>query len=155
LGGSEYAERVLGKVSGRPPGLDLEREGRLIALLVDAASSDLASSAHDCSEGGLAVALAESAIAGDCGFAVAMPGDLPGHLSLFSESASRAVVSVPAPKARSLEALAAHHQVPVARLGETGGPRMVFDDLFEATVAECRRVHETAIPALMSRRPAG
>ena len=154
LGGTEYAEIVLGKVSGRPPGLDLEREGRLISLLVDAASSDLAVSVHDCSEGGLAVALAESAIAGDCGFAVTLPGDLPGHLGLFSESASRAVVSLSPAKAGPFEALAAHHQVPVARLGETGGPRMVFDDLFEATVADCRRAHEAAIPGFITRRAA-
>ena len=61
---------------------------------------------------------------------------------------------MPAAKAGSLEGLAAHHEVPFARLGETGDPRMVFDDLFEATVEECRRVHESAIPALMSRRAA-
>jgi phosphoribosylformylglycinamidine synthase II len=154
LGGSEYAEVILGKVSGRPPGLDLDRGNALVNLLVEAASSDLAASAHDCSEGGLAVALAESAVAGDCGFAVAIPGDLPAHLALFSESASRAVVSVPLAKAASFEALAADHEVPFARLGETGGPRMVFGDLFEVTVAECREVHEATIPGLMSLRAA-
>jgi phosphoribosylformylglycinamidine synthase II len=154
LGGSEYAEVVLGTVSGRPPGLDLDRERRLIALLVAAAASDLVLSAHDCSEGGLAVALAESAIAGDCGFAAVLPGDLPGHLALFSESASRAVVSVEPARAEAFEALAAQHQVPFARLGETGGPRMVFDDLFEVAVGEGRDVHEAAIPSLMSLRVA-
>jgi phosphoribosylformylglycinamidine synthase subunit PurL len=154
LGASEYAELILGKVSGRPPGLDLGREDALVRLLVEAASSDLVASAHDCSEGGLAVALAESAVAGSCGFAVALPGDLPAHLALFSESASRAVASVHPAKAASFEALAAHHEVPFARLGETGGPRMVFDDLFEVSVAECREVHEATIPGLMSLRAA-
>ena len=154
LGASEYAEVILGKVSGRPPGLDLGRENALVRLLVEAASSDLVASAHDCSEGGLAVALAESAVAGGCGFAVALPGDLPAHLALFSESASRAVASFHPAKAGSFEALAAHHEVPFARLGEAGGPRMVFDDLFEVSVAECREVHEATIPGLMSLRAA-
>jgi phosphoribosylformylglycinamidine (FGAM) synthase-like enzyme len=156
LGGSEYAEVILGKISGRPPGLDLEREAALVALLVEAARSDLLSSAHDCSDGGLAVALAESAFAGDCGFAVTVGGDLPPHVALFSESASRAVVSVEPARGGALEDLAGSHMVPFARLGETGGPRMVFDDLFEVGVARARDVYESAIPDLMGlRRRAG
>ncbi|HEX2031289.1 MAG TPA: phosphoribosylformylglycinamidine synthase subunit PurL [Actinomycetota bacterium] len=156
LGGSEWAEVVLGKVSGRPPGLDLERERALHRLLVDAAAADLAASAHDCSDGGLAVALAEAGIAGRCGFAVALPGDLPAHVALFSESASRAVVCVAPGKAEAFEAEAAAAGVPFARLGETGGPRMVFDDLFEIAVAEAGRIHESTIPELMRvRRAAG
>jgi phosphoribosylformylglycinamidine synthase subunit PurL len=156
LGGSEYAEVVLGRVGGRPPGLDLDREAAVVALLVEAARSDLLSSAHDCSDGGLAVALAESAIAGDCGFAVALPGDLPPHVGLFSESASRAVVSVEPARASALEDLARGRHVPFARLGETGGPRMLFDDLFEVSVARARDVYESTIPNLMRlRREAG
>jgi phosphoribosylformylglycinamidine synthase subunit PurL len=154
LGGSEYAEVVLGRVSGRPPALDLHRERALIDLLVEAAARDVLASAHDCSDGGLAVALAEAAIAGECGFAVAVPGDLPAHVALFSESASRVVVSVDPAKTGALETLAGDHGVPFARLGETGGPRMVFDDLFEATLDEARRVHEATIPNLMSIRAA-
>jgi phosphoribosylformylglycinamidine synthase subunit PurL len=154
LGGSEWAEAVLGKVGGRPPGLDLEREAALVALLVEAARSDALSSAHDCSDGGLALSLAESAMAGDCGFAVTLPGDLPPHVGLFSESASRAVVSVDPAGAAALEDLARRHHVAFARLGETGGPRMLFDDLFEVSVARARSVYESAIPGLL-RREAG
>jgi phosphoribosylformylglycinamidine synthase len=156
LGGSEFAEAVLGRVSGRPPGLDLDREAGLVALLVRAAREDLLASAHDCSDGGLAVALAESAIAGDCGFAVEVPGDLPIHVALFGESASRAVVSVGPQDSPALEAMAADHEVPFARLGETGGPRMVFAEAFELTVAEARETYESALPTLLSiRREAG
>jgi len=148
LGGSEFAEVVLGKVAGRPPALDLEREGALHALLQEAARDDVLASAHDCSDGGLAVALAESAIAGGTGFAVTLPGDLPDHVTLFSESASRAVVSVR--PADALESMASRHHTPFARIGETGGPRMAFDDLFEVTVVEARAIHEDAIPRLLS-----
>jgi phosphoribosylformylglycinamidine synthase len=152
LGGSEYAEAVLGTVSGRPPALELDREAALIGVLVDCASEGVLASAHDCSDGGLAVTLAESAMAGDCGFSVSLPdAELPPHVALFSESASRAVVSVDPARAGELEAMAARHEVPFARLGETGGAVMSFDGLLEIPVEEARNVYESAIPALMRR----
>jgi phosphoribosylformylglycinamidine synthase len=154
LGGSEFAEVVLGLVAGRPPALDLEREASLHRLLIEAAAQDVLASAHDCSDGGVAVAVAESAIAGDTGFALTLPGDLPAHVALFSESASRAVVAVSPVKAELLEAMAETHRVPFARIGETGGPRMVFDGLFETTVEEARAAYEDAIPRLLVQPPA-
>jgi phosphoribosylformylglycinamidine synthase subunit PurL len=75
---------------------------------------------------------------------------VPWYVTLFSESASRAVVSVAAERAAALEGLAAEHGVPFARIGETGGPRMVFDTLFEVDVDEARAVYEGAIPALLA-----
>jgi phosphoribosylformylglycinamidine synthase len=153
LGGSEYAEVILGTVSGRPPRLNLEREAGLVSLMVEAAARGVLASAHDCSEGGLGVALAESAIAGDCGFRVALPGGGPHpHLALFSESASRAVVSVEAGDEVELEALAARHGVPFARLGQTGGTVLAVEGLFEESLAAARDAYESAIPALMRRR---
>jgi phosphoribosylformylglycinamidine synthase II len=152
LGGSEFAEVMFGTVAGRPPALDLARERELHELLQRAARDDLLASAHDCAEGGLAVALAESAIAGAHGFAVSLPGDLPPHVALFSESASRAVVSVTSERADGLLGLAASHGVPCALLGETGGPRVMFDGLFEGSVGEMRDVYESAIPRLLGER---
>ena len=140
---------VLGRVAGRPPALDLEREGHILALLQEAAGGDVLASAHDCSDGGLAVALAECAIATGTGFAVTLPGDLPPHVAMFSESASRAVVGVKPGNADALEALSRAHHTPYARIGETGGPRMVFDSLFELTVDVARSVYEDAIPRLL------
>jgi phosphoribosylformylglycinamidine (FGAM) synthase-like enzyme len=119
-------------------------------MLIDAAHGDLLASAHDCGDGGLAIALAESAITGDHGFAVSFPGDVPSHVTLFSESASRAVISVEPSRTEALETLARQHSVPCARIGETGGPRMVFGDLFEATVEEARAAFEDAIPKLLA-----
>jgi phosphoribosylformylglycinamidine synthase II len=149
LGGSEFAEVVLRTVSGHPPALHMAREASLHRMLVEGARADLLASAHDCSDGGLAVALAESALAGDTGFAVSLPGDEPWYVALFSESASRAVVSVAPEKAEAVEALAAAHHLPISRLGETGGPRMVFDSLLEMTVEEARSAHEDTIPKLL------
>ena len=150
LGGSEFAEAVLGTVAGRPPALDLERERRLHGLLIEGARSDLFESAHDCAEGGIAVALAESAIAGRTGFAASLPGDVPAHVGLFSESASRAVVSVVPERANELEDTAEAMQVPWFRLGETGGPNVVFDGLFEMDVTEIADQYEGAIPELLA-----
>jgi phosphoribosylformylglycinamidine synthase II len=151
LGGSEYAEVVLGAVSGRPPGLDLDRAVRLVTLLVAASRHGLVTAAHDCSDGGLAVALAEAALGGDCGFAVTLPADLPSHVMLFSESASRALVGVEPARSASLEDLAGEHEVPFARIGETGGPRMNIGGTFELDVSEARAAYESAIPDLLER----
>jgi len=150
LGGSEFAQVVLRRVSGHPPTLDVAREASLHQVLVEGARGDLLASAHDCSEGGLAVALAESALAGDTGFAVSLPGDEPWYVALFSEAASRAVISVAPEKAEAVEALASAHHLPLSRLGETGGPGMVFDSLLEITVEEVRSAHEGAIPKLLA-----
>ncbi|MGH2539293.1 MAG: AIR synthase related protein, partial [Actinomycetota bacterium] len=149
LGGSEFADAVLGIVAGSPPAIDLSREHALHRLLHEAACEDLLASAHDCGDGGLGVALAEAAIHGGNGFAVSVTGDLPGHVALFSESASRVVVSVGPEHEDRLVALASAHGVPLSRLGETGGPRVVFDGMFETSVEELRDVFESAIPRLM------
>ncbi|HKC12516.1 MAG TPA: phosphoribosylformylglycinamidine synthase subunit PurL [Vicinamibacteria bacterium] len=127
LGGSEFLKVVHGKVAGKPPGLDLEEERRLQALVVEAAGAGLLLSAHDPSDGGLAVALAE------CAFRREEPGlggrfDLPGHLRpdvlLFSESPSRMVVTT-RDEAR-LRAAAFRHRVPCVGLGTVGGDRLVL-----------------------------
>jgi phosphoribosylformylglycinamidine synthase II len=154
LGGSQYAEVVLGKVSGRPPVLDLEAEARLHRLLREAAAAGVLASAHDLSDGGLAVALAESAIAGGVGFTVSLPDrGLPPHVALFSESASRAVVAARPGREADLEELAASHRVPVLRLGITGGPRLRFERVFEVPLSDAVVAYEGAIPALMAGRP--
>ncbi|MDP9330940.1 MAG: phosphoribosylformylglycinamidine synthase subunit PurL [Actinomycetota bacterium] len=154
LGGSEFAEAVLGVVAGHPPALDLDKESALIALLGASAAEDLLASAHDCSDGGIAVALAEAAIEGGHGFAVTLGGDLPPHVALFSESASRAIVSVAPEREERLLALALDHGVPIERLGETGGPRVVFDGLLETTVQALRHAYETALPRLLGETSA-
>jgi phosphoribosylformylglycinamidine synthase len=149
LGGSEFADVVLGTISGRPPALDLGRERALHEVLLEAAVADLVASAHDCGDGGLAVTLAEQAILGGHGFVVTVPGDLPPHVALFSESASRIVVAAAPERTEALSDLAAARGVPFARIGETGGPRIVFDGLFETTVEELRDLYERALPMLL------
>jgi phosphoribosylformylglycinamidine synthase subunit PurL len=151
LGGSQFAEVVLGRVSGRPPALDLDAEERLHRMLREAAARDLFASCHDLSDGGLAVALAECAIAGRMGFTMALPedGGMPTHVALFSESASRAVITARPGREAQVERLAASAQVPIARLGLTGGSRLEFVGAFEVPLEDAVLAYEGAIPRLM------
>jgi phosphoribosylformylglycinamidine synthase len=149
LGGSEFAESVLGVVAGKPPALDLDKERALHRLLAASAARTVLASAHDCGDGGLAVALAEAAIGRGHGFAVSLPTDLPAHVALFSESASRVVISVDPADEDELTQLAADHQVPAVRVGETGGPRALIEGLVDIPVRELTDAWEGAIPRLL------
>ena len=131
FGGSDYAKVVNGVIAGLPPALDLEAERRLHGLLLDAAGASLVRSAHDCSGGGLATALAEAAVQGGAGFSfdsglVLEGGMALDHRWLFAESPSRAVVSCRPQDCDALEAAAEGHGVPVQRLGVVGGDLLDF-----------------------------
>ena len=94
LGGSLWARVCHGHLGGRPPAVDLAAEQALAGVLADAAGQGLLAAAHDVSDGGLGVALAEACMAGQAGAAVTLPGD--AFTALFSESAARALVAVAA-----------------------------------------------------------
>ena len=123
LGGSEYLS-VLHGMSAGPIEVDLEVEPALIDVLVEAAEQGLLKSAHDCSDGGLAVALVESAIAGDVG--LALEAELVGRLdaSLFGEAGARAVVSVAAESADGLRPIANERGLAASKIGAVGGDRL-------------------------------
>jgi phosphoribosylformylglycinamidine synthase subunit PurL len=115
-----------GRVAGRPPVLDLQREKALITLLTRAAAGRLLQSAHDCSDGGLAVALAESAFDTDgigAAIELAADGRRPDAV-LFGESASRVLVSATQATLATVLQLAAEHHVPARVVGTTGGQRI-------------------------------
>ena len=132
LGGSEYLKTVHGVVAGPAPRVDLGRERELIDVLVEAAAQRLIESAHDCSDGGLAVTLAEAAFdSGGIGLSVdlqgvgAGQGDAWTNLGvLFGEAGGRVIVSVSPGKRPALESLAARSGVPATLLGTTGGSRI-------------------------------
>jgi phosphoribosylformylglycinamidine synthase II len=128
LGGSEYLFAHTGKVFGRVPKLDLDRERAVMEACLKSINEGLIESAHDCSEGGLAIALAECAFSSYRRGAIGFEADLKGPLSaaslLFSESPSRIVISArPASVDRVIE-IAGACAVPVQILGETGGDRI-------------------------------
>jgi len=124
LGGTEYLKRIHGEVTGKPPALDLAREQAVQSVCLAAVQQGLAASAHDCSDGGLAVTLAESCIHGRVGATVTLPApesELRLDARLFGESASRIVLSATAENAAKIQALAKQADVPVYVLGAVGG----------------------------------
>jgi phosphoribosylformylglycinamidine synthase len=132
IGASEYLAVVHGVEAGQVPALDLEAEGRLCRLLATAARDGLLRSAHDISEGGLAVALAECAIAGSIGATLRIGSDggdggLAPDRFLFSESAARAVVTLEQSRLDEFLALAAGLSVPATTLGRVGGDRLCVE----------------------------
>jgi phosphoribosylformylglycinamidine synthase II len=157
LGGSEYLARVHGLIRGEAPSLDLDAEKRLQRLLVDAAAEGLLLSAHDCSEGGLAVTLAECCFdTGGIGVAAAIPvarspepGALASEASLFSESASRVVISTSPEDLEALMRKAAAAGVPATVIGNTGGSRVAIDvdaeRAIDVSVEEAETIWATAI----------
>lgn len=94
LGGSEYLASIHGLVAGKPPVVDFELEQAVQEVCREGIRQGMVASAHDCAEGGLAVALAESCLSGNLGATLTIPSQQRLDLALFGESASRIVVSV-------------------------------------------------------------
>ena len=129
LGGSEYLKVVHGLTTGRPPMLDLAREQAVQQTCLEAIWAGIVASAHDCADGGLAVALAECCITGPgarLGARIDLPGDIRPDSLLFGESASRIVVSVRPEHAQRLRAIARARGAPCAALGEVGGDHLTL-----------------------------
>ncbi len=156
LGGSEYLKVVHGVVAGRPPHLDLKRERALVELLGQASARRLIRSAHDCSDGGLAVALAECTFdSGGIGSTIELGGGAtPDDAILFSESASRVIVSAKQEDVRVLLQLAAEHDVPAAAIGTTGGSQLSIGIsgrfVIACEIEEAQRVWATAFEGYMT-----
>jgi phosphoribosylformylglycinamidine synthase subunit PurL len=157
LGGSEYLKVLHRLIKGRPPELDLDRERRLLELLARAASAGILRSAHDCSDGGIAVTLAECAFdSGGIGCTVDVPplataGNVPidDIRALFGESASRAIVSVRPSEQAALMQFASAAGVPAKLIGTTGGSRLAIGvggrTVIDTPVATAESVWSSAI----------
>ena len=146
FGGSAWAEVAHQHLGGRPPAVDLDAERRLAALVVAAASAGVLASAHDLSDGGLAIALAEACLHGGRGCAVVLPGD--PFTALFSESAGRALVSVAVGREREFAALCQEHDVPATVLGIASGDTLTAEGVFQVPVTELKQVWSGTLPAI-------
>jgi len=154
LGGSEYLQVLHGQTRGNPPALDLAAEKALQQMVVAAIREGLVASAHDLSEGGLAVALAECCIGGDTGCSVALSsGGLRTDALLFGESQGRVIVSTRPEKQEPLLALAAEFGVPARLVGTVGGDAVVISidgsDKLNLPVKKLAKKWRGAIPCLM------
>jgi phosphoribosylformylglycinamidine synthase len=164
LGGSEFLQVVHDQIRGLPPQLDLEREAALQRLLVQGVASGVIRSAHDCVEGGVAVTLAECCFDTPHGVSVNLAAVADASAAyretaaLFSESASRVVVSVAPAHAAVLAGMAEKAGVPVREIGRVGGNRIqiavegkpVVDEL----VSDAERIWATSIESWFEQRRA-
>jgi phosphoribosylformylglycinamidine synthase len=152
LGGSEYLRFVHGQEGGPPPKIDLEGEKRLHGLCLDAISRRLLRSAHDISEGGLAVCAAECAFHSDSllGCTLDLEEDLRTDALLFGETQSRIVVTAAPENLEELLRLAGEHKVEASVLGKTGGGRIIFrhrgETMIDTAVHEAFTRWKQAIP---------
>ncbi len=144
LGGSTYLAAIHGLVAGRPPQIDLAGELALQRLVITAHQQALLHSAHDCSDGGLAVALAEWCVGADLGLLPETHEVMHRVAALFGEAPSRIVVTLAPAQWKALTTLAASHNVAVTRLGIAGGATF---SLFgcEVPVDALRRAYQTGL----------
>jgi phosphoribosylformylglycinamidine synthase len=166
LGGSEYLATLHGRVAGRPPAIDLKREAALQSLVIKLIRGGVVDSAHDCSEGGLAIALAECTFdTGGIGVTANIARSEVGvareanrvewavNATLFGESASRIVASVARDRVDEILAAANASGVTAVEIGSTGGDRIQISvngkQVIDTAVAAAEDAWATAIEKKM------
>jgi phosphoribosylformylglycinamidine synthase II len=165
LGGSEYLFVEHGLEEGTPPSLDLQRELNVQRFTLAAIRRGLVKSAHDCADGGLAVAVAESCISGKIGASIELPDSIeatPGiriDSLLFGESQSRVVLSCSSANLPALQQMAQKAKVPLSMIGTVGGEKLTVSDnrmnvlkpLFSGGIETITSAYRGAISRIMSK----
>ncbi len=150
FGSSEYARNILAALWGYPPELDLAQEAALQKALVEMAQIEILDSAHDCSDGGIAVALAESSFANGVGLSVDLTSQgLAPEFVLFGEDAGRVVISCSRENAQRVQQLAVEYGIAAQMIGETAARqveiRLDGRVVVSAPVSELRAIYEGAL----------
>ncbi len=158
LGGSEYLATLHGLTTGDAPHLELDEEVAVQQAVLSFIRSGLLQSAHDVSDGGLAVAIAECCISSGRGMRcmVEIPEEVRTDAALFGESQSRIVVSCLPKNVEALRATAAENEVRLTKLGTVGGRRLSVQvgdvRAVDVAVDELSSIYESVIPDLMASR---
>ncbi len=150
LGGSQYLTDKLGRASGPVPPVNLDLEVALCRLLPQAITAGTVRSAHDVSDGGMAVTLAEMAMAGNCGFKVAMPPGIRPDAWLFAESPGAVVVALDSSRIDEFQQLAASYNVPVTRLGQATGTRLVVEDVLDVELNQAAEAWNSTLKEVLA-----
>ncbi|MCA1299979.1 phosphoribosylformylglycinamidine synthase subunit PurL [Stappia indica] len=148
LGQSTYLRDIVGSETGAPPPVDLaaeRRRGDFVRALIRARR---VTSVHDISSGGLAVALAEMAMAGDRGCRVKVPA--PAHAALFGEDQGRYVLAVSPAEVAAVTEDALDAGIELVEIGTVTGSDLTAEDILTISVAKLRESHETWFPDYMS-----
>ena len=176
FGSSEYAKAVLGQIWGFPPALELQNEAALQKAVIEMIAAGLLDSAHDCSDGGLAVALARCSFANGVGCSAELRSARTGEgtrphtagadssglapeFVLFGEDASRILISCDPGNVARIKEVAAKHAISAEHLGKTGSGnleiRIAGQAVISASIAELRDVYENALERALKGEPAG
>lgn len=155
LGGSEYLKTVHGLKKGNCPNIDLKLEKGVQKTVLEAIKKDLLQSAHDCSEGGLAVALAESCITNPkkkLGAVVNLKASaIRTDALLFGEAQSRIIVTTKAKKLKKLIQIAKKNKTPISLIGKVGSTRLIINDAVNLSVNDLYRAYSSAIEHYLNR----
>ena len=155
LGGSEYLKTIHGLKKGKCPSIDLKLEKSVQKTILEAIEKDLVESAHDCSEGGLAVALAESCISNPkkrLGAAVNLSsGNIRSDAFLFGETQSRIILSAKKNNVKKILQIARKNKTPISIIGEVKGSALVINRLINISVNNLFKAWSQAIENYLSR----
>jgi phosphoribosylformylglycinamidine synthase len=151
LGGSEYVKCIHGIVSGDAPNIDMNFEKRLQSLTLELIQSKLINSAHDISDGGLAITLAESSIAGPegsrLGARISVPMKIRADRFLFGEDQSCIVVSLAERNAKVVESLCNKHDIPLQHLGYVVADRFQINEIIDLRVEDMAKAYYESLEA--------
>jgi len=158
FGSSEYAREILGELWGFPPSLELAREAALQKALVEMIHAGLLDSAHDCSDGGIAVTLAESSFPASVGARLDLDSqELPPEFALFGEDASRVVISCDRAHLSGIKKVAGKYGIFCNVIGETTYEsleiRLDGRVMVSSAISVLRDSYENALPNTLSTEP--
>ncbi len=148
LGQSLYLREIESREDGPPPPVDLRAERRNGDFVRSLIGTGIASACHDISDGGLMVALAEMALAGDIGVNLVIPGGRAAHGFLYGEDQGRYVITTLRPA--DLAAAACDAEIPALTLGTTGGRRLLIAGWLDVALDDLRAANEDWMPGYMA-----
>lgn len=155
LGGSEYLNLIHGKVEGDAPNIDLDYEKMVHDSVLKGIHSGIIKSAHDISDGGLAIALAECCITGsnNLGANIVISRKIRDDELLFGETQSAIIVTVSESDLMRIEEVSGEFEIPCETIGKVLGNNLSINRYFDIPVTELRTKYESALPELLERKP--
>jgi phosphoribosylformylglycinamidine synthase II len=150
LNSSEYLYSFVGVKNSPAPSLNLQDELRLHNLLRQLINVSMISSAHDCSDGGLFIAILESCLAGNVGCEISLPQDIRRDFYLFGESQGRVIISFDSSSEQNIAELAAALDVPFIVLGETRGEEILISGERFGSLEEYRALYHSGVSKFMT-----
>jgi phosphoribosylformylglycinamidine synthase len=151
MGQSIYLREIEGREEGAPPRVDLAAERKHGDYLREMIGKGLVTAAHDLSDGGLGVALAEMALAGNIGADIHLETDLPPHAALFAEDQGCYVITVRPDDVEMVRGFALADDIPLHNIGTIGHTELKIAGCLTISIDRLRVVHANWLPELMSR----